>query len=82
MKSAIIPIGNSKGIRIPKIILEQCRINRNIILEVKGRSIIIKPFKEEPRKGWEQAFKKMHESKDDQLIIEDSIDLDMERWEW
>jgi len=82
MKAAVIPIGNSHGIRIPKIILEQCHIRKNIELEVKGETITIKPFRKKPRKDWELAFKKMHENKGDRLIIDDSIELDVENWEW
>lgn len=82
MEVAIVSIGNSKGIRIPKAILEQCHIKQEVNLETKGESIIIKPLKREPRKDWEKAFQKMHENKDDELLIGDRIDLDMENWEW
>lgn len=82
MEVAIVSIGNSKGIRIPKAILEQCHIKQEVNLETKGESIIIKPLKRESRKDWEKAFQKMHENKDDELLIGDRIDLDMENWEW
>lgn len=82
MKAAIVPIGNSKGIRIPKAILEQCHIDKEVVLEVEGNNIIIKPAINEPRKEWEQYFMKMKERGEDQLIIGDKIDLDMEGWEW
>lgn len=82
MKVTITPIGNSKGIRIPKVVLEQCHIKKEANMEVKGGSIIIRPCKEAPRKNWEQAFRKMCENKDDRLLINDSFDLDMEKWEW
>ncbi|MEK7825124.1 MAG: AbrB/MazE/SpoVT family DNA-binding domain-containing protein [Nitrospirota bacterium] len=82
MKAAIVPIGNSKGIRIPKTLLEQCHIDKEVVLEVEGNNIIIKPSIKEPRKEWEQYFRKMKESGEDQLIIGDKIDLDMEGWEW
>ncbi len=82
MKSSIVPIGNSKGIRIPKAILKQCDIEKDIILEVIDNCIIIKSFKQEPRKDWEKSFKKMSARNDDQLLIDDSIDLDMDGWEW
>lgn len=81
MKTAIVPIGNSKGIRIPKVILEQYHIEKAVDLEIKRNAILIKPFKEEPRKNWELAFKKMHEDKDDGLLIDDKIDIDMKSWE-
>jgi len=65
MKATIIPIGNSRGIRIPKAILEQCNMEKDVFLEVKGENIII-----------------MKENKDDRLIINDGVDLDMADWEW
>lgn len=71
MKSKVIPMGNSKGIRIPKVILEQCRIEKEVILEVVDNSIIIKPVKKKPRENWKQYFRKMKENKEDQLIIDD-----------
>jgi len=82
MKASIVPIGNSKGIRIPKTILEQCNIKKEVELEVKDNIIIIKSLKKEVRKDWEDAFKKMHDLKEDRLLIDDNIDLDMENWEW
>ena len=82
MKATIIPIGNSKGIRIPKAILEQCNINKEVSLEVKGNCIIIKPVKNKSRKGWDYYFKMMKEKKEDKLLINDQIDLEMEGWEW
>jgi len=82
MKATIIPIGNSKGIRIPKAILEQCHMEKDVFLEIKGENIIIKPIKKQSRKGWEKYFEKMKENKDDQLVINDGVDLDMADWEW
>lgn len=80
MEIPIITIGNSKGIRLPKSILEQYDIKESleIILE-KGR-IILKPSSM-PRKGWEKAFQSMHENGDDQLLIDDVFsDEDFEEW--
>lgn len=82
MKATIVPIGNSKGIRIPKTILEQCHIEKEVVLKVEDDNIILKPVKKEPRKNWEQYFKKMKKTKEDRLIIDDKIDLDMVGWEW
>ncbi len=68
MKSPVVPIGNSKGIRIPKTILEQCHIEKEVILEVENDNIVIKPVKKEVRKNWAQSFKRMKENKDDKLL--------------
>ncbi|MFH1259105.1 MAG: AbrB/MazE/SpoVT family DNA-binding domain-containing protein [Elusimicrobiota bacterium] len=82
MRVSIVPIGNSKGIRIPKPILQQCHIGKSVDLEIIDNSIILKPSKGEPRKNWEQAFQKMSENNEDKLLIDDKINLDMEGWEW
>ena len=75
MKTSIVPIGDSIGIKIPRTILEQCHIKKNVIMEVEFDKIIIKPIKNKPRENWKWSFKKMHENEDDQLIIEDNIHL-------
>jgi len=80
MEASIIKIGNSRGLRLSKSILEKYNINERveIILE-KGR-IILKPI-ESPRKNWETAFKKMHLDKDDQLLVNDVFDNEtFEEW--
>ena len=73
MEATIIRIGNSKGIRIPKNILNQYNIKKKINLILEQDYIIIKPI-EEPRKGWDKAFKDMHENGDDSLVIQDIFD--------
>ncbi|MFZ4550019.1 MAG: AbrB/MazE/SpoVT family DNA-binding domain-containing protein [Bacteroidales bacterium] len=80
METAIIKIGNSKGLRLSKAILEKYNINEKveIILE-KGR-IILKPI-EKPRQDWDKAFQKMHLENDDQLLINDVFDSEkFEEW--
>lgn len=76
----IINIGNSKGIRIPKAILEQYNISDTIELILEKGRIILKP-KSTPRKGWEKSFKLMHENRDDNLLIDDIFeDETFEEW--
>ena len=80
MEASIIKIGNSKGLRLSKSILERYHINDKveIILE-KGR-IILKPI-DQPRKNWEAAFRKMHSDNEDQLLINDVFDNEtFEEW--
>jgi len=80
MEANIIKIGNSKGLRLSKSILEQYNINEKVevILE-KGR-IILKPI-EQPRKNWEASFKQMRKENDDQLIIDNVFnDETLEEW--
>ena len=70
MDVSVIKIGNSKGIRLSKTLLEKYNIKDQVELELEKDQIIIKP-KKEPRKGWEKAFKEMHENKDDENLMPD-----------
>jgi len=82
MKVSIVSIGNSKGIRIPKSILEQCNFNKEADLEVEHNKLVIKPVKKKIRGGWDNAFKLMHERKEDVLLLDDSLDIEIKNWEW
>jgi antitoxin MazE len=80
MNIAVIQIGNSKGIRLGKAILEKYNIKDAVELVLEKGYIIIKPTTT-PRKGWEKAFEKMHENEDDKLLITDMFeDENLEEW--
>jgi antitoxin MazE len=80
MELSIINIGNSKGIRLSKTILEKYSMHDKIELILEKGYIVLKP-KTEPRVGWEKAFQKMHENGDDQLLINDLFeDETFEEW--
>ncbi|MDP2175218.1 MAG: AbrB/MazE/SpoVT family DNA-binding domain-containing protein [Bacteroidota bacterium] len=80
MDITIINIGNSKGIRLPKTILDKYNIHEKVELILEKGYIILKP-KTEPRKNWEKAFKKMHENGDDKLLMDDVFnDETFEEW--
>jgi antitoxin MazE len=77
-----VAIGNSRGLRIPKAILEQCRLENEVELEIEAGRLVIKPVKRAPRKGWDEAFKKMGTAGEDRLLIDDRLDVDSADWEW
>lgn len=79
---SVIPIGNSRGIRIPKSILQQLKIEGEVELEVHDKEILLRPINRKPRENWAQEFVKMHENGDDKLIINDLSDQDDFHWEW
>jgi len=70
MKASIIKIGNSKGLRLNKSILERYNIRDTVELILEKGRIILKPM-DQPRKGWSDAFSKMHANQDDALLIDD-----------
>ena len=80
MELSIINIGNSKGIRLSKTILEKYNIQDKIEFILEKGFIVLKP-KAEPRKNWEKAFQEMHKNGDDQLLIDDVFDDEnFEEW--
>ncbi len=80
MELSIINIGNSKGIRLSKTILEKYNIQDKIELILEKGFIVLKP-KAEPRKDWEKAFQEMQKNGDDQLLIDDVFDDEnFEEW--
>jgi antitoxin MazE len=79
---SVVPIGNSKGIRIPKSIIDEFGIEDAMELKIRENEILLKPIGKKPRQGWGEAFKTMHERADDILLIPDAIDADAFGWEW
>lgn len=80
MKTKIIKIGNSKGIKLSKSILEKYNIGEEVELILEKEHIIIKAI-EEPRKNWSEAFKKMYNEGDDKLLMDDVFeDEEFEEW--
>lgn len=80
MEVSVIKIGNSKGIRLSKTLLDKYKIQDTVEVILEKGQIVIKPLSR-PRKGWEKAFKKMAENGDDRLLINDVFDdEDLEEW--
>ena len=80
MEVSIIKIGNSKGFRLTKTILERYNITDKIELILEKGQISLRPISE-PRKGWDKAFQKMHENGDDQLLMNDVFeDENFDEW--
>ena len=80
MDVSIISIGNSKGIRLTKTLLEKYNIKDKIELILEKDFIILKPVAT-PREGWENAFKEMHREGEDSLLVDDVFDDEnLEEW--
>lgn len=70
MEVSVIKIGNSKGIRFSKTVIDRYNIKDTVDLIMEEEQIILKPITK-PRKGWDLAFKEMHANEDDSLMIDD-----------
>lgn len=80
MEISVINIGNSKGIRLPKFVLDKYKIQDSVELTLESGQIVLKPI-HQARKDWEQSFRMMAENNDDKLIIDDVFsDEDFEEW--
>ena len=55
METHLTPVGNSKGVRLPKALLAQCGITDRIKLTVTPDGLLVSPVAA-PREGWEQAL--------------------------
>lgn len=84
MLTKIVPIGNSRGIRIPKAMLEHCGFGEEVDLQAKNGALILRPIAS-PRADWSAAFKGMAANSDDHLVQEDapsSTQFDAKEWRW
>ena len=83
VKTRIIKIGNSQGIRIPKLLLEQTNFVEEVELELQENQIVIRPS-HPMRYNWEEQFKIMAERGDDALLDEApaATTWDENEWEW
>ena len=80
MQANIIKIGNSKGIRLSKTILEKYEFGETVNIRLEDDHIIIEPSKN-PREKWDSKFKEMNNNGDDELLIPDVFgDENLEAW--
>lgn len=82
MKAQIIQIGNSQGIRIPKILLEESRLGREVELEVREDGIMIRRASK-PRSGWDAKFRSLSDIDDDHRLQQTGApEFDAKEWQW
>ncbi len=82
MKSHLIRIGNSRGVRIPKVLLEQLGFSDEVEMAVEADRLVIRSARR-PREGWEDQFRVMHERGDDRPSEEFPASAwDEQQWEW
>jgi antitoxin MazE len=83
MKTTLIPIGNSRGVRIPKPFIKQCGLSEQVEMDVRDAMIIIHA-PSQPRAGWEAEFARMARFGEDKLLDDQpsTTSWDEEEWEW
>ena len=84
VKTRVIKIGNSRGIRIPRLLLQHVGLDAEVQIEAEDDRLVIRPVRH-ARAGWDEQFKAMAERGDDRLLDEETSSLrrwDTEEWEW
>jgi len=81
-KTRIVRIGNSRGIRVPKVLLDQAQLPDEVELQAEHGRLVVRAA-QGPRAGWAAAAKAMHARSDDQLLDATTpTRFDGKDWRW
>ncbi len=83
MRTGLVRIGNSYGIRIPRSFIRQCKLRNEVELRIENGCIVVSAGRR-PRDGWEEAFRAAGSSAKDELPLKriDSNQFDRAEWRW
>ena len=82
VNTRIVRIGNSRGIRVPKILLDQAQLPEDVELHAEPGRLIVRAARQ-PRAGWAAAAREMHARADDGLTLEPATTaFDRDEWKW
>jgi antitoxin MazE len=83
LRTELIRIGNSRGVRIPKPLIEQCGFTDVVELRVENDRLIVSPERK-VRQGWADAFRAAEQVESDELLLENvpPNKFDLKDWRW
>ena len=82
MKIRLVQIGNSRGVRLPKPVIEEVGLNDEVELQIRDGAVVIRPLRA-PRAGWADAARALRNSSGDILLDPPTpTHFDEEDWEW
>ena len=83
LKVKLVKIGNSRGVRLPKPVIEQCGFGDTVEFRVEDNRVVISPNRP-IRKGWAESFQAIRMRGDDALLLDDAAPnaFDDTEWEW
>lgn len=85
VQTRIVKIGNSRGVRIPQLLLQHLGTSGEVEIEAKAGQLVLRPVANAARVGWEAKFAKMAARGDDALLDEETLTAsswDEEEWQW
>ena len=81
MKTKLVRIGNSRGIRLPKLLIEQAGLEDDVQLELQGSTVVIRPLAS-TRAGWAEAAAALAATEDGLLDPVVATTFDRDEWAW
>jgi antitoxin MazE len=83
IKTKLVRIGNSRGIRVPRVLVEQAGLEGELELEVRHKRLIVRSAAT-PRQGWEERFREMSRRGHDRLLWPEAppTSFDEKEWKW
>jgi antitoxin MazE len=81
MKTKLVRIGNSRGIRLPKVLIEQAGLEEDVQLELQGSTVVIRPLAS-ARAGWAEAAATLAATEDGLLDPVAATEFDRREWTW
>ncbi len=82
IRTQIVRVGNSRGIRIPRLLIDQLGLDNEVEIAVEGNHLVIRSLSR-PRYGWDEQFRAMAIHGDDRLLDKPApTKWDRKEWQW
>ena len=81
MKAKLVQIGNSRGVRLPKPLIEEAGLDNEVDISMRRGEIVIRPVGK-PRSGWAEAAKRLHDLHADSLLDHMTPTVFDNDWKW
>jgi antitoxin MazE len=82
MKARLIRIGNSRGVRLPKPLIEEAGLQDEVEVRVREGAVVI-TSRATPRAGWAEAAQRLRARKGDRLLDQPvPTHFDEREWRW
>lgn len=81
MKTRLVRIGNSRGVRIPKPLIEEAGLSDEVDVRVRAGTIVITPAGK-ARSGWAEAARQLRGRGEDRVLQTPQTRFDAEEWKW
>src|SRR3972149_3415846 len=78
----VVPIGNSRGVRLPKAVLDKYAIRDAVVVEEREDGLLLRSKKKDKRPSWDETFKDMAHEREAWSDLDATLNdgLDQEPW--